>query len=192
MATKNIVPRANAEGGIGTAAKAWGAVRAVAIYLGGVALGNASTKNTGTTTGTVALGDHAHTGVYEAVDANIARVASISSWTKPQDITLGTLSSSSGAVAVDESLAAAWAITLTENSTFSAPSNPPASGKIRPFTIDITQHASAAKTVAFNAAYKFPGGVAFVMSATLSARDRLYCIGRSDGTVDVVGVPKFS
>jgi hypothetical protein len=39
-------------------------------------LGDAAAKNTGTTAGTVAAGNHTHTGVYEPADANITKLGS--------------------------------------------------------------------------------------------------------------------
>jgi hypothetical protein len=47
-------------------------------------LGDAATKNTGTAAGTVAAGDHAHAGVYEPADANIAKKNAANSWTLEQ------------------------------------------------------------------------------------------------------------
>ena len=48
-------------------------------------LGNSAVLNTGTTAGTVATGDHAHTGVYEPANANIQ--SHISSTSNPHSVT---------------------------------------------------------------------------------------------------------
>lgn len=193
MATKNIVPRSDKEGALGTASKMWGAVRAFAIYLNGVALGTAATKDVGTGSTNVAAGDHAHSGVYEPADADIAKVDTIGTWTKPQKITQATLTSSGGAVNLALGTAAAYYFPLTEDTTFGQPTGFPTGRDIIPFTIDFVQHASAAKTVTLNATYfKTPGGAAFSMPSGLSSRTRIHCFAMPEGYVDVVDVKNFS
>jgi hypothetical protein len=49
---------------------------AYADLTGKPTLGDAAAKNTGTTAGTVAAGNHTHTGVYEPADANITKLGS--------------------------------------------------------------------------------------------------------------------
>lgn len=117
----------------------------------------------------------------------------IQTWTKPQKVTRAVLSSSSGAVNLDLSSAAAYRLPLTEDTTFGQPTNFPTGEDIIPFTVDLIQHASSAKTVALNETYfKTPNNAAFSMPADLGSRTRLYCIALPDGYVDVVDVQKFS
>jgi hypothetical protein len=90
------------------------------------------------------------------------------------------LASVSASVAVDLNLGINFTLPMTENTTLAAPTNAKdgQSGKI-----EIFQNAAAAKTLAFNAAWVFAGGVDPVISATLSARDVLYYSVLSDGKV---------
>lgn len=92
-----------------------------------------------------------------------------------------SLSSSSGAVAIDFSSSNDFTHTMTENTTLSAPSNAVAgqSGSIR-----ITQHASSPKTLAYNTAWKFEGGSIPVLTATNGASDTLYYAVRSSTFIE--------
>jgi hypothetical protein len=91
----------------------------------------------------------------QAYDANIAFLNVVQSWTKAQRGTPVALTSSGAAIAIDMSLGNNFSHTMTEDTTIGAPSNMVAgqSGAIL-----ITQHASAAKTLAFNAAWVLPRG----------------------------------
>lgn len=86
----------------------------------------------------------------QGYDADTAKLDTAQEWTGRQNFNQTALTSSSGAVAWDVSSNQVAGITLTENVTFSAPTNMPAGSY---FSVAITQHASAAKTVAWNAAY---------------------------------------
>lgn len=57
-------------------------------------LGNSATLAVGTTAGTVAAGDHAHTGVYEPADATILKSAAVGSTVQAYDADIPTVSAS--------------------------------------------------------------------------------------------------
>lgn len=82
-----------------------------------------------------------------------------------------------GAVAITSSGASvAWNLntaqyakhTITEATTVSAPTNMVDGGT---YTLRVTQHASSPNTMAWNAVFKWPGGVVPVLTATNSAVD---------------------
>lgn len=100
----------------------------------------------------------------------LAALGTVQSWTKAQRGTPVALTSSAGSIAVDLDLANNFTHTLTENTTLAAPSNPVAG---QSGSIVITQHASAAKTLAYNAFWKFPGGIVPTVSTGASAVDVL-------------------
>lgn len=86
---------------------------------------------------------------------------------------LTTLTSSAGVLTIDCALGDNFIVTLTENITSIVLSNEPASGVARSISLEIVQHASAAKTVAFPAGWKWPGASVGVVSTALSAVDEL-------------------
>jgi len=51
------------------------------------ALGDAASKNTGTSAGTVAAGNHTHAGVYEPANSSIAKTNATNTWTGQQTFT---------------------------------------------------------------------------------------------------------
>ena len=105
-------------------------------------------------------------------------------FTKQQSISSSALTSTSNAVAWDVSSAQIATHTLTENTTISAPSNQ-VSGTY--YTLRVTQHASSAKTLAFNSVFKFPQGQIPVMTTTLSAIDIFVFL--SNGTnMECIGI----
>jgi len=90
---------------------------------------------------------------------------------KDYSITHNSVASSSGTLTLDYSTGQSFTCTLTENITTVTVSNPPASGKYGELVLRLVQHASAAKTVTWAAAYLFPGGTDHVMSTGLSSID---------------------
>jgi hypothetical protein len=88
----------------------------------------------------------------QAYDANTAKLNVAQVFTKAQGTTPVALTSTSNAVAVDASLSNKFTHVLTENTTVSSPSNL-VDGKS--YTFVFKQHASAVKTLAFNATFKF-------------------------------------
>lgn len=103
-----------------------------------------------------------------------------------------TVSSSSGVVTIDLALVhKRYELTLTENVTSWVFSNVPASGSFKEIFITIIQHASAAKTVVSPATSgRTAGGIAWVASTTLSAREALviHCMSDSTRTLFPTGV----
>lgn len=106
-------------------------------------------------------------------------------WTAGQDLVSYSLSSSSNAVALDLDNGPVFTLAMTENTTISAPTNKPSAGNYRTFYIVVTQHASSAKTLAWNAVFKFPGGSAPTLSTGASAVD-IFTIISSNGNLYVV------
>lgn len=93
------------------------------------------------------------------------------------------VSSSSGAITLDYSTANSFATTLTENITAITLSNPPASGNYGEIVWHVTQHASAAKTVAgWPAAVKWADNDPYVASTTVGAKDRVFLSTNDGGT----------
>lgn len=85
-------------------------------------------------------------------------------------VAVQTLTSSGGSVAFNMALGVNSKHTLTENTTLAAPSNIRAGSS---GIMEIIQHASSAKTLAFNSVWKFAGGSAPSISTGLSAKDVL-------------------
>lgn len=93
-----------------------------------------------------------------------------------------SVSSSSGVLALDCSLGNYFKTTLTENVSSITFSNLPASGKAQTIMLQVTQHASAAKTVAWPSSLKWAGGSAGSVSTGLSAVDVLALTTFDQGT----------
>ena len=96
-------------------------------------------------------------------------------------ITVGAyvaLTSSAASIAVNLALSNNFTHTLTENTTLAAPTNATAG---QSGAIEFTQHASAAKTLAYNAFWKWAGGTAGTISATVGAKSVLCYLVDSTG-----------
>ena len=92
-------------------------------------------------------------------------------WTKGQSGTPVALTSTASAVAVDLSLSNNYTLSMTENTTLSSATNVQAG---QSGCVVVTQNATAAKTLAYNAGFwKFPGGIVPTLSTSLSAIDVL-------------------
>ena len=89
-------------------------------------------------------------------------------WTKAQRYSYTALTSSAASIAVNLALANNFSHTMTENTTLAAPSNVVAG---QSGVIEVTQHAAAAKTLAYNAFWKWAGGAPGTISATLSSKN---------------------
>ncbi len=101
--------------------------------------------------------------------AALAQLDLVQVWTKAQrGAAPAGLTSTTGATAIDLDTGNNFTMTMTENSTLSAPSNP-VQGQSG--CIVITQHASAAKTLAYNAFWKFPGGTVPALTTAVGAVD---------------------
>lgn len=92
------------------------------------------------------------------------------------------LASASGTITVNYNDGDYYTWTLTENVTAWAFTNLPGAGKAATLRIRITQHASAPKTVAWDASFKWAAGVAPVVSNTNSAVDVLTLRTFDNGT----------
>ncbi len=89
-------------------------------------------------------------------------------WHKSNAGAYKTLTSSSASIAINLADSNNFRHTLTEDTTLAAPSNPTAG---QAGVIQFNQHASAPKTLAFNAFWKWPGGTDGTLTATNSAVD---------------------
>lgn len=92
------------------------------------------------------------------------------------------VTSSAGVLNINCALGDYFTITLTENITSITFSNLPAAGRAQSIMLRIRQHASAAKTVAWPAAFKWAGGVAGAVSVGLSDYDVLAITTFDQGT----------
>jgi len=137
--------------------------------LGGTTVGKAVFTATDAAAARSAIGAVINTDV-QAYDANTAKTNAVQSFSVAQRGTPTSLTSSSASIAVNLALANNFSHTLTENTTLANPTNIVA-GQCG--TIVFTQHASAAKTLAFGSYWKFPGGTAPTLTTTLSAVDTM-------------------
>lgn len=133
----------------------------------GVLINSATAKTTPVDADHVGLMDSAASNILKKLSwANIKAtfLGTINTWTKTQSAAVTALTSSSASIAIDLSLSNNFSHTMTENTTLAAPSNAVAgtSGQIA-----FTQHASAAKTLAFNAAWVSSDGTTPAISATV-------------------------
>ena len=135
----------------------------------------------GATDGLLALFDGITGKLLKAASVGLAALAQlgvVQSWTKAQRGTAPAgLTSAGAATAIDLDTGNNFTMTMTENSTLSAPSNP-VQGQSG--CIVITNHASAPKTLAYNTFWKFPGGTVPTLTATNSAVDILTYYVESD------------
>lgn len=115
----------------------------------------------------------------EQLRAEKAGMDTLNTFTKAQRGAFVALTSVAGAVSVDLDLSNNFNHTLTENTTLAAPTHATAG---QSGFIEFTQHASAPKTLAFNAFWKFPGGTDPALTATAGALDVLSYTVNSAGT----------
>lgn len=95
-----------------------------------------------------------------------------------------TLTSVAGVLTIDLSRGEYFAVTLTENITSIVMTGVPTSGFGASFLLWITQHASAAKTVTFPAAFDWDGGTVGAVSTAVGKVDILACSTRNGTTWD--------
>ncbi len=125
-------------------------------------------------TGRVNLGLVIGTDV-EAFDATIVKTGVAHLFTKRQGGAASALTDAA-TIAVDASLANLFTVTLGGNRTLGAPTNLVAGN----YVFIITQDGIGSRTLAYNAVYKFPAGVALTLTTTAAAVDIIYAV--SDGT----------
>lgn len=92
------------------------------------------------------------------------------------------ITSASGILNIDLSLGDYFTVTLTENVTSLTFTNLDGASYGRTVMLQITQHASDAKTFAWPASFKWAAGAAGAVSATLSAVDVLAISSFDNGT----------
>lgn len=99
--------------------------------------------------------------------------------------TVTSLTSSAASIAINLAMNNNFSHTMTENTTLAAPSNPVAG---QSGIITITQHASAAKTLAYNAFWKFAGGTIPALTTTVGAVDvfAYYVVSASLATCQLI------
>lgn len=120
----------------------------------------------------------------QAFDGDTAKLDVAAEWTGAQNFNETSLTSTAAAVAWDAGANQVATHTLTENTTISAPTNIPAG---RFIAIRVIQHASAAKTLAWNAVFKFAGGTTPTMTVTV-ARGDIYTFWSNGTNLHSVGV----
>ena len=133
----------------------------------------------------VELGDASDTtlarvsaGVASIEGSTISMLGTAQEYTRTHNFNATTLTSTTNSVAWDAEQNQVTTHTLTENTTFAAPTNL-ADGAY--YGLAIIQDASASGfTVAFNSVFKFKSGTAPTLTTTASARDEF--VFRSDGT----------
>jgi len=109
-------------------------------------------------------------------------------FTAQQNFPATAITSTAASIAWNLATAQSAKHTLTENTTLANPTNMVDGGT---YILRLTQHASAAKTLAFGNAYKVPGGGGFTMSTGVGAVDILTFT--SDGTsMYMVGQKAFA
>lgn len=117
----------------------------------------------------------------QAYDTDTAKTDVAQSFTKAQRGTVVTLTDQA-TVAVDMALGNNFELTLGGNRTLGAPTNVVAgqSGVIR-----VVQDGTGSRTLAYNSAWKFPGGTAPTLTTTASAVDLLCYYVETSGRVAV-------
>lgn len=99
-----------------------------------------------------------------------------------------SLSSSSGVVTIDCDGAKLRTLALTENVTSTSVTNPPASGTFIDIEIEVSQHASAAKTYTSPATVGTVGG-AWTVSPVLSSKQIIIHRIYSDSSILLIPLP---
>ena len=100
---------------------------------------------------------------------------------------ISAVSSSSGVLTLNLATATVFTCTLTENITSWVFSNA-VNTQFNAWTVVLTQHASSAKTVAYQAAVKFGAGVDHVMTAAVNSIDIVSFHTVDGGTTIFAGV----
>lgn len=130
---------------------------------------------------TIALGSNTVSGTFAqfntaVTDDDFMGLGSAQEYTATKNFNMTTLTSSSNSIAWDLSANQVAKHTATENTTLAAPTNQVAGATY----LFIFVQDSTPRTLAFNAAYKFPGGTAPTVSTGSGAVDVISFV--SDGT----------
>ncbi len=98
-----------------------------------------------------------------------------------------TFGSTSGTISVDAAVSDFYRVTLTGNATLANPTNS-GSTNIRHFTVRVKQDATGSRTLDYGNNYRFPGGLAPVLTTTANAVDYLsFILDEAAGKWDFVG-----
>ena len=119
--------------------------------------------------GKIVIGATSTTKTFEvvgSVQATSFDTTATNTWGKVQVGGLTALTSTAASIAINLGTTNNFTHTMTENTTLAAPSNPTAG---QTGTIVFTQHASAAKTLAFNSVWKSSTGSAIAISTTVGS-----------------------
>lgn len=118
--------------------------------------------------------DHTNlTQVRDAMYALFGRVAAPNTWAKANRGAYVALSSTAGNIAVDLALSNNYKHTFTENTILAAPTNAVAG---QAGVIELTQHATLAKTLAYNTFWKFANGLIPVVTTTLGGNQKFFYV----------------
>ena len=110
-------------------------------------------------------------------------LSQVQTFTKAQRGGVTTLTSSSNATAIDLSLNNFFTITLSENTTFSAPTNAVAG---QAGSIFIVQDGTGSRTGSFHSNFKFTGGADPTLTTTANAVDRIDYVVKSSTEIHAV------
>jgi hypothetical protein len=122
----------------------------------------------------------------KADDSGLGKLAVESTWTAQQIPMNGVLTPGATVNWNADTDGQIVSLTLDQNTTMAAPSN---INQNACYVIRITNGGSA-YTVTWNAAYKFPGGVDHVMTATAAAVDIITFVGGAGNSLYCVGQAK--
>jgi len=179
----NLVPVASGGTGGTTAAAA----------RSNLGLGSAAVLNSGTTAGTLADGGTV-AGHTAAIATRLAAASNLSDVASPglarANINKGVVALASGAVvATDCAAGNAFTLTLGGSGTLSSPANIAAGAS---YAWRIVQDAAGSRTLAFGAAFRWPGGSAGVLSTAAGAVDLLTAVSFDGATLDAVLTKGFA
>lgn len=131
-----------------------------------------------------ATSSHNHTGVYEPADADIAKLDVLQTWTAQQIPKNGTLTDGATIDWNGNSNGQVVTLTLGGNRTMNAPTN---IQQFASYIMRIAQDGTGSRTLTWNAAYKFGGSAAPVLTTTASKVDIITFIGGSSNTLECTG-----
>ena len=153
-----------------------GLTTAIALTQGGTGATDASTARTNLGLGAAAEKAFDTAGGVQAYDADTSKTDVATEWTAAQSFNSTTLTFDA---TQDWDLSAnqVCQLTLTNNTTFDAPTNIQDGGF---YSITLIQDGTGSRTAAWNAVFKWAGGTAPTLTTTANAKDIL--VFRGDGT----------
>lgn len=118
------------------------------------------------------------TQVRDALYALFGRLASVNVWTKANRNPYVALTSTGGSIAIDLSASCNFKHAFTENTVLATPTNAAAG---QSGVIELTQHASAAKTLGYSTFWKFANGFVPAVGVVLSGNQKFFYIVDDSG-----------